>query len=133
MVALGDTVLAFATSPVIVSSSANVCWRVSKSHRSQIRIGCEALEQYFARLTPYRTSRSAIRAKRLQGVTFRQLARDHGTTVWTIHKLCSQGANPPDTTRRIIRGGKPWEQSGPKEPKRAPNGTKRHTEALSTE
>jgi DNA invertase Pin-like site-specific DNA recombinase len=34
-----------------------------------------------------------IRAKRLAGATFRKLASDYSTTVWTVHKLCSRG-NP---------------------------------------
>jgi DNA invertase Pin-like site-specific DNA recombinase len=32
-----------------------------------------------------------IRAKRLAGATFRKLAADYSTTVWTVHKLCSSG------------------------------------------
>jgi DNA invertase Pin-like site-specific DNA recombinase len=31
-----------------------------------------------------------IRAERSQGATFRELAKAHGTSVWTVHMLCSK-------------------------------------------
>jgi DNA invertase Pin-like site-specific DNA recombinase len=37
---------------------------------------------------------SKIREERSQGATFRELAKAHGTSVWTVHTLCSKKAHP---------------------------------------
>ena len=45
------------------------------------------------RPAPTRLSTSDItsmREQRATGVTFRDLAKEFGTSVWTVHKLCSQ-------------------------------------------
>jgi DNA invertase Pin-like site-specific DNA recombinase len=33
---------------------------------------------------------SAMRTQRAKGATIRELAKDYGTSVWTVHKLCSK-------------------------------------------
>jgi hypothetical protein len=33
---------------------------------------------------------SRIRAKRLKGATLRQLAKEHGASLWSIYKACSR-------------------------------------------
>jgi DNA invertase Pin-like site-specific DNA recombinase len=32
---------------------------------------------------------SRVRAKRLKGATLRQLAKEHGSSLWSIYKVCS--------------------------------------------
>ncbi len=32
---------------------------------------------------------ASMREQRATGVTFRELAKEYGTSVWTVHKLCS--------------------------------------------
>ena len=42
-------------------------------------------------LTELRTDDiAAMREQRAAGVTFRELAKEFGTSVWTVHKLCSK-------------------------------------------
>ena len=56
---------------------------ISNAKRRGVRLGRPALRK----LRPEEIAE--IRAKRLAGITFRKLASDYSTTVWTVHKLCS--------------------------------------------
>jgi DNA invertase Pin-like site-specific DNA recombinase len=60
---------------------------ISNAKRRGVRLGRPVLKKLTAE------DIAQIRAQRLAGATIRKLASDHGTTVWTVHKLCTQSRN----------------------------------------
>jgi DNA invertase Pin-like site-specific DNA recombinase len=63
---------------------------IHNAKRRGVKLGRPALKKLEAEEI------SKIRTERFEGATFRQLAQAHGTSVWTIHKLCSKPGLPRD-------------------------------------
>jgi DNA invertase Pin-like site-specific DNA recombinase len=61
---------------------------IQNAKRRGVQLGRPALRKFGA------DEISKIREERSQGATFRQLAKDHGTSVWTAHSLCSKKGHP---------------------------------------
>jgi DNA invertase Pin-like site-specific DNA recombinase len=61
---------------------------ISNAKRKGVRLGRPPLRKFG------QDEISKIRDKRAQGATFRELAKAHGTSVWTVHTLCSKKGHP---------------------------------------
>jgi DNA invertase Pin-like site-specific DNA recombinase len=61
---------------------------IGHAKRKGVRLGRPALRKFGE------DEVSKIREERSQGATFRELAKAHGTSVWTVHTLCSRKGHP---------------------------------------
>jgi len=61
---------------------------IANAKRRGVRLGRPALKRFGV------DEISKMREERSQGATFRQLARAHGPSVWTVHTLCSKKGHP---------------------------------------
>jgi DNA invertase Pin-like site-specific DNA recombinase len=57
---------------------------LENAKRRGVRLGRPAIKRLDA------SEIARVRAERKKGATMRQLAKAHGTSLWTIHRLCSQ-------------------------------------------
>lgn len=55
---------------------------IHNARRRGVRLGRPPLEKFTT------LEVSEIRAQRRDGTTFRELAKKHGTSVWTVHRMC---------------------------------------------
>ena len=72
---------------------------IQHAKRRGVKLGRPAL----TRLT---NDVASMREQRATGVTFRELAKEFGTSVWTVHKLCSKpsGRDYRRTNNRRLGG-----------------------------
>jgi DNA invertase Pin-like site-specific DNA recombinase len=61
---------------------------IQNAKRRGVQLGRPALRKFGA------DELSKIREERSQGATFRELAKAHKTSVWTVHTLCSKKGHP---------------------------------------
>jgi DNA invertase Pin-like site-specific DNA recombinase len=61
---------------------------IQNAKRRGVQLGRPALRKFGE------DEASKIQQERSQGATFRELAKAHGTSVWTVHTLCSKKMHP---------------------------------------